>query len=83
MDSTEILITECLKGNRKFQKELYDKYASKMLNLCHRYSRNNIDAEDILQNGFINVFQKLKLWISFGIIFEKVGSVFLFSQMRI
>lgn len=59
MYSNDKLIKECLKGNKKYQKELYEKYASKMLNLCHRYCRNNIDAEDIMQDGFINVFKKL------------------------
>ena len=31
-----------------------------MLAVCYRYSRNMVDAEDILQEGFVKVFRKIK-----------------------
>ena len=31
-----------------------------MLGVCHRYARNGADAEDILQDAFIKVFDKLQ-----------------------
>jgi RNA polymerase sigma-70 factor (ECF subfamily) len=47
--------------NRKIwaQKALYDTYAGKMLAICRRYSDNIEDAEDLLQDGFIIVFNKI------------------------
>ena len=30
-----------------------------MLGVCHRYARNSADAEDILQDSFIKVFEKI------------------------
>ena len=30
-----------------------------MLGVCHRYARNSADAEDILQDAFIKVFDKM------------------------
>lgn len=30
-----------------------------MLGVCHRYARNSADAEDILQDAFIKVFDKI------------------------
>ena len=54
------LINGCLKNDRKSQKALFDKYANKMKSVCLRYSGNNEDAEDILQDGFILVFKNLQ-----------------------
>ncbi len=41
------------------QKEIFHRYASRMLGVCHRYARNSADAEDILQDAFIKVFDKI------------------------
>ncbi len=53
------LIEGCLKGNRKIQHELYKRFASKMYGVCLRYASNAEEAEDILQEGFIKVFNKI------------------------
>jgi RNA polymerase sigma factor, sigma-70 family len=53
------LVTECAKGNSKAQRALFDKFAPKMLAVCQRYLRNNQEAEDVLQDGFVKVFQKI------------------------
>lgn len=36
------------------------RYGSRMLGVCHRYARNPADAEDILQDAFIKVFDKMQ-----------------------
>jgi RNA polymerase sigma-70 factor (ECF subfamily) len=54
------LIKGCIKDEASCQKEVFDRYASRMLGVCHRYARNNADAEDILQDAFIKVFGKIK-----------------------
>lgn len=41
------------------QQELYDRFASKMYGVCLRYAGNVEEAEDILQDGFIKVFNKI------------------------
>ena len=53
------LIAECIKGDRKSQKELYELFASKMFPICMRYTKNQMDAEDILQEGFVKLFNNL------------------------
>jgi RNA polymerase sigma factor (sigma-70 family) len=53
------LISECLSNVRQAQFQLYEKFAPKMLPICRRYSKNDWDAEDILQEGFIKVFRYL------------------------
>jgi RNA polymerase sigma-70 factor, ECF subfamily len=54
------LIEGCRGGNSSFQKALYELYCRKMLVVCLRYSKTTAEAEDILQEGFIKVFQGIK-----------------------
>lgn len=59
MDDTT-LVKECVIGNPRAQRALFDKFASKMLGVCVRYAKDTEQAEDILQDGFVKVFSKLK-----------------------
>lgn len=54
------LLEGCIKGDRKCQKALYDAYSGKMFGVCMRYARNYHNAEDLLQEGFIRVFNSIK-----------------------
>ena len=60
MLSENELIEGCRGGGRAFQKALYDRYCRKMLVVCLRYSKTTAEAEDIVQEGFIKVFQGIK-----------------------
>lgn len=62
------ILDGCLKQERKFQKMLYEKYASKMLGVCRRYTRDEYEAENILQESFIKVFENI-------VNFKPVGSL--------
>lgn len=53
------VIQGCLLGQRKAQETLYKLFAAKMLGVCMRYATDKMEAEDMLQNGFIKVFGKL------------------------
>jgi RNA polymerase sigma factor (sigma-70 family) len=53
------LITRCKAGERKAQEMLYKQFAAKMLGVCMRYATDKMEAEDMLQNGFMKVFKKL------------------------
>ena len=57
--SENYLIENCIKGDRKSQKALYDQFSGKMFAICLRYSKNQMDAEDILQDGFVKLFNNL------------------------
>ncbi|MGZ3924106.1 MAG: RNA polymerase sigma factor, partial [Flavisolibacter sp.] len=41
------------------QQELYDRFSPKMYGVCLRYAGNTEEAEDILQEGFIKIFNKI------------------------
>jgi RNA polymerase sigma factor (sigma-70 family) len=53
------LVKRCLKNDSGAQELLYRRYASKMLGVCLRYAKNKMEAEDILQEGYIKVFNSL------------------------
>lgn len=56
----EDLLEGCKAGNRKMQELLYKQTSSKMLAVCMRYAKDRMEAEDVLQIGYIKVFQKVK-----------------------
>ncbi|MCC6601163.1 MAG: sigma-70 family RNA polymerase sigma factor [Crocinitomicaceae bacterium] len=60
------LVKGCLSGNREVQKALFDCYAGKMMAVCLRYTENREEAEDVLQEGFIKVFEKIYQWEGSG-----------------
>lgn len=53
------LIHGCLRKDRQCQKTLFKLYAPKMLAVCARYARHKMEAEDIMQDGFVKVFTKM------------------------
>ena len=55
----ETILQGCVEGKRNAQYQLYRKFASTMLGVCLRYSQNRQEAEDILQEGFLKVFQNI------------------------
>lgn len=53
------LVKECLKGSRKAHSRLYRLYKDRMFGVCLRYASSESEANDMLQEGFIRVFQGL------------------------
>lgn len=50
------LIQGCIQKNEGHQKLLFDTYAGKMMSVCLRFCNDQHEAQDILQEGFIKVF---------------------------
>ena len=53
------LVKGCIREQRSCQQEVFRRYAGKMLNVCRRYARHQMEAEDLLQDAFIQVFDKV------------------------
>lgn len=53
------LVIECIKGNPKAQKALFDRFAPKMYSVCLRYMKKTEPAEDVLQDAMVKIFSKL------------------------
>lgn len=66
MDKEVKLIEGCLAGKRKAQNELYSRFAPMLFGICLRYAANRIEAQDMLQEGFVKVFSSLSSYESKG-----------------
>lgn len=55
----ESLIERCCKSDPRAQKELYDKLAPGMLAVCQRYMKDREAAKDVMQDGFVRLFEKI------------------------
>lgn len=53
------LVTGCQQRNRLAQKQLYDVFGGKLFSICMRYTKNRSDAEDVLQESFIKIFEHI------------------------
>jgi RNA polymerase sigma-70 factor (ECF subfamily) len=58
--SDQELVRGCLREERKCQEALYARYNRRMYAVCLRYARHQLEAQDLLQEGFIKVFDKLQ-----------------------
>ena len=53
------LLAGCLRHDPRAQRQLYERFAPKMLAVVRRYVRAAADADDVLAQGFVNVFRYL------------------------
>ena len=58
-DKMDSIIKGCLNNDRKSQKLLFDSYAGILMSTSYRYMGNRDDADEVLQEGFIKIFNKL------------------------
>ena len=57
---TEAQIVEgCRRHNAKAQRALYDELSPMAMGVCYRYSSSRDEANDMLQDGFVKVYEKI------------------------
>ncbi len=66
MLSEQELIKRCIAGDKKAQEQLYQRYSPKLWGVCLRFAKSQMAAEDIMQEGFIRIFGKLKQYTGEG-----------------
>ncbi|MEO1010702.1 MAG: RNA polymerase sigma factor [Bacteroidota bacterium] len=59
-DDEKSLVKKAILANKAAQFGLYKRYAPKMLAICKRYVRDTQYAEDVMIQGFLKVFMRLK-----------------------
>lgn len=59
MTELAVLIEKCLKRRRKYQEELYHRFGGMVMGVCMRYAQDRSQAEDIFQEAFIKVYERL------------------------
>jgi len=58
-DKLNLILAQCIDNQPKAQKQLFDILSPKMYSVCLRYAQDADEAKDILQEGFIKVFNNL------------------------
>jgi len=66
MMSDQQIIELCAKHDRKAQQELYDRYSRLLLGVCLRYASDKAEAEDILQESYLKIFNSIKEYSGSG-----------------
>ncbi|CAN5493912.1 sigma-70 family RNA polymerase sigma factor [soil metagenome] len=56
------LIAGVKAGERQAQEKLYRNFYASMMNLCLRYTKNEMDAIDALNTGFYKVFKNIQVY---------------------
>lgn len=64
--TNEQLIKKCLDNNARAQKMLYEQFGPKLMGICYRYAIDAEEAKDLLQDGFIKIFEKLDKYSGIG-----------------
>lgn len=54
------IINRCKQGDRKAQEAVYNLLSAKMFAVCMRYCQSRAEAEDVLHDGFVTIFTKIK-----------------------
>jgi RNA polymerase sigma-70 factor, ECF subfamily len=62
----QALIDGCLKGDRRSQQAIHKLYYGKMKAVCMRYTRDSDQAMDVVQEGFLKVFNNLERYTGVG-----------------
>ncbi len=79
------LVDECRKGSIKAQFRLYRQYSKAMYNLAYRMMNNREDAEDILQEAFLDCFSNIETYrfeSTFGAWLKKILINKCINQLR-
>jgi RNA polymerase sigma-70 factor (ECF subfamily) len=80
--SVEVLVQQCIDGDRTSYRLLYERYAKAMFNTALRIVNKVPDAEDVLQESFTDAFQQLKLfenrstfgaWLKQIVVYKSIG----------
>lgn len=53
------IVEGCRRHEQRAQRELYDRLAPMAMGVCMRYVRNREEARDLVQDGFVRVFEHI------------------------
>ena len=60
MQDLNHLIDQCIKGDRKSQRTLYEYLKGRLMGICLRYNRSQDDGNDVFQEAMIRLFRNLE-----------------------
>lgn len=62
--SSAELVAGCLRNDRRLQQALYQQYCNALLSVCLSYAKDEEDAVEVLQDGFLKIFQQIHTYDS-------------------
>ncbi len=65
-EQLDIIIAGCVKNSRVSQEKLFKLFYGKLMVVCQRYTNDRDSAQDILQEGFIKIFDKISTFENNG-----------------
>ena len=87
-EHTDDLIQLCIEGNQSAQMEIYNRYYKAMYNTSLRIVKNSAEAEDVMQESFLNAFTKLHTFkgeVTFGSWLKRIvinNSIYHYRKQR-
>lgn len=88
IEHTDALLQLCLEGKQSAQLEIYNRYYKAMYNTALRIVKNSAEAEDIMQESFLNAFTKLHTFkgeVTFGSWLKRIvinNSIYHYRKQR-
>lgn len=76
------LIKGCIEKDPVMQRLLYERFSSKMYGVCLRYAENTEDANDVMQEGFIKVYQNIGKFRSEGSFEGWIRRIFIHTSIE-
>ncbi len=76
------LIKGCVDNDVQYQKVLYEMYATKMMGVSLRYCNSRMEAEDVLQDAFIKIFDKIKTFKGEGSFEGWIRKIVVFTALK-
>ena len=58
-EQIDSIINGCKSGSESDRKKLYATFKNMVFSICYRYTKNKMEAEDIAQECFIKIFNKI------------------------
>ena len=59
MEDFRELIEGCVRGEKRHQDALYKRFSSLLFGICLRYTKNKMEAQDVLQDVFVKVYRSI------------------------
>jgi len=59
MQDIREIIEGCVRGEKRHQDALYKRFSSLLFGICLRYTKNKMEAQDVLQEVFVKVFNHI------------------------
>ncbi|MDG2455649.1 MAG: sigma-70 family RNA polymerase sigma factor [Bacteroidia bacterium] len=81
LDERELIIG-CINNDVQYQQILYKQFAPKMMGVSLRYCNSKMEAEDVLQDAFIKIFDKIKTYRGEGSFEGWIRKIVVFTALK-